>query len=701
MTTGPEPRRDRLRDALVMVALTAAYAAAGKLCLEFAVSHASTSAVWAPSGIAVGALLAVGIRFWPAILVGAFVVNITTPGMHDVLAVRAAISSGIAAGNTLEAIAGAWLVSHLGAGTRSFERAGDVFRFAGLAASAANAISATIGVSTLVIGGAAEASNYALLWLTWWVGDLGGVLVVAPPIVCFANQPRLRGTPLATSGAAWVFASVAALGILVFWDPVLPANTHYPIGFIALPALFWAAFRLGARETALANFLLGMLALTGTARDIGPFALGIRHETFLMLAAYLAVMSIMSLAVAASVEERRRADADREKLLASAEAAREEAERANRLKDDFIATISHELRTPVHAIQGWAHLLREGKLDDSGAAEAAEIIERNSALQARIIRDLLDMTRIIAGSFPIERRELALQDVATAAFDGVRLAASDERLVLRDWEASVRWRVEAEEVRLEQVFRNLLGNAIKFTEAGGTITFTVRSAGPLVEAEVHDTGKGIPSEFMPFIFEPYRQEDPRTSRQHGGLGLGLAITKRIIDLHQGLIRAESAGPGKGATFTVALTRLRAPGEGDPESGVTYAGDEDAILAGKVVLVIDDEPDSLALVERILADSGASVQRAKSASEGLAILQSARPDIIVSDLAMPGMDGYELIRRIRQLAPDAGGETPAIALTALAGAEGRRKAVESGFQCILTKPGSAEQLVAAVAALTEA
>jgi PAS domain S-box-containing protein len=372
--------------------------------------------------------------------------------------------------------------------------------------------------------------------------------------------------------------------------------------------------------------------------------------------------------------------------------ARAEAEQSNRAKDEFLATLSHELRSPLSAALSWAHLLRRGQLDAEKTARGLETIERTTRLQVRLVEDLLDISRIVSGKLTLEHGVVDLRAVVDAAIEAARTAAEARQLDLRVRAPADVLLVGGDAVRLEQVIGNLLGNAIKFTPAGGSITVSLRRDGGDAEITVADTGIGIAPDVLPHVFDRFRQADSSTTRRHGGLGLGLAIVRHLVELHGGAIVAESAGEGQGALMRIRLPLYVAAelGMAAPDVSRRDPVADAAPLGGMRILAVDDEADILAFLETILTGAGATVATAASAGEALARLDVGRPDVIVSDLAMPDRDGFAFLRTLR-----AGGATmPVIALTALASAADRQRAVAAGFDLYLTKPIDPPMLVAA-------
>jgi PAS domain S-box-containing protein len=393
---------------------------------------------------------------------------------------------------------------------------------------------------------------------------------------------------------------------------------------------------------------------------------------------------------------------EREELLAAERAARAESERVSRMKDEFLATLSHELRTPLNAILGWCQLMRRATDDAGMMGEGLEVIERNARAQTQLIEDLLDMSRIVSGKIRLDVQRVDLVQVVEGAVETVRPAAEGKSIVLRKVLDPLAGPVSGDPSRLQQVVWNLLSNAIKFTPKEGKVTVLLERVNSHVEITVSDTGEGISPDFLPHVFDRFRQADATTTRKHGGLGLGLAIVKQLVELHGGQVRVKSAGKGQGTTFTVSLpiavTREEEKGREHPKSEAGREMPEVAglSLAGLRVLVVEDEPDARELIRRMLTEHRAVVRMAASADEGMALLGEGPADVIISDIGMPGKDGYQFLREVRKLPAERGGKTPAIALTAFARSEDRTRAMLAGYQVHLSKPIDGHELVATVA-----
>ncbi|HLO01147.1 MAG TPA: ATP-binding protein [Pyrinomonadaceae bacterium] len=418
----------------------------------------------------------------------------------------------------------------------------------------------------------------------------------------------------------------------------------------------------------------------------------------------IALLQQKAASLEAEVSERRQIEERLRLALVGEQMARAEAETANRMKDEFLATVSHEIRTPLNAIMGWSHLLRSGRLDEVTSARAIETIDRNAKSQAQIIEDILDVSRMITGKLRLNKELVDISSVINAAIDSVQLAIDSKDLQLEvTLDPSARHTL-GDASRLQQVVWNLLANAIKFTPSGGRIEIGVKRAGEELKIEVSDNGQGINTAFLPFIFDRFRQADGTTTRQHGGLGLGLAIVRHLIELHGGTIKADSAGMGQGATFTIKLPlapQLTSRPQKTTKRNESAAADSTLPSLKHVkVLLVDDDADTLQILSVMLADSKAGIQTAGSVAEALEIFEWYQPDVLVSDLAMPGEDGYSLVAKVREREANTGKETPTIALTSYVRIEDRTRALSAGFNMFVPKPVQPEELITTIANLAE-
>ena len=390
------------------------------------------------------------------------------------------------------------------------------------------------------------------------------------------------------------------------------------------------------------------------------------------------------------------AEHEREELLAREARARTEAEAANRAKDEFLATLSHELRTPLNAIVGWTRLLLDGTMDPRSTTRALEVIDRNAQLLAKLVADILDVSRIITGGLRLDPRPVDMASVIGAAVDAVRPAAAAKNLRLVSHLAGTVRQVQGDPQRLQQIVWNLLSNAVKFTDAGGTVTIELRDdRARRVNVSVSDTGAGIEPLFLPHVFERFRQGDGSASRLHGGLGLGLAIVRHLVELHGGVVQAESAGPGQGSTFTVSLPSIESEA---PQVLPVVEPPMAGPLDGYRVLVVDDQEDARDLMAAILTKVGARVDTAASAAAALRIIEQTRPDVLLADVGMPGEDGYALIAEVRKQEAPTGARLPAAAVTAYASDRDRKKALAAGYDYHVAKPITHSTVVSVVLAL---
>ena len=412
-------------------------------------------------------------------------------------------------------------------------------------------------------------------------------------------------------------------------------------------------------------------------------------------------------ALRAEIAERVRIEKERLALLEREQLARAQAESVNRMKDEFLATLSHELRTPLNAILGWAHLLTTGKADAATAQRALSVIRNNAMAQSQLIEDILDVSRIISGKLRLNLAAVSLREVIEAALDSVSPAADAKNITIERHIADLD-AMPGDRDRLQQVFWNLLSNAVKFTPRDGRVTVTLAREGNDAVVSVQDTGIGITADFLPYVFDRFSQADGSVTRRHGGLGLGMAIVRYLVELHGGTVRAESEGENRGATFTAVLP-LRVVQQSVDDGAHALrraefdeAGVEDLPqLSGVRILVVDDQQDSRAFLGALLQNQGAHVCLAGSTPEAVQVFTRERPDVVVSDIAMPGEDGYDLIRQLRALSANDGGRVAAVALTAYVRDEDVATALAAGYQRHIRKPVVVSELFAAVAELASA
>lgn len=406
------------------------------------------------------------------------------------------------------------------------------------------------------------------------------------------------------------------------------------------------------------------------------------------------------------ITDRKRGETERDRLLLAEREARQDAERANGLKDEFLSIVSHELRTPLNAILGWSQLLSDGEIKQDDLREGLQVIQRNARVQTQIIEDILDMSRIISGRLRLDVQPVNLASVIESAMMSVQPAADAKGIRLQKVLDSSAGLILGDPARLQQIVWNLISNAIKFTPKEGQVWVTLAQGDSRADITVSDTGQGIKPEFLPHVFERFRQGESATTRRHGGLGLGLAIVKQLTELHGGTVDASSPGEGQGATFTITLPVRPQPTNNNeavvrqPDSKSEQAAGCSAAsnLNGISVLLVDDEPDARTLLKKLLESSGARVTTSASVEEALHLVQEISPSVIVSDIGMPGRDGYDFARVLRSFPPENGGRTPAIALTAFARSEDQTRAMIAGFDVHIAKPVEPAELCALISRL---
>jgi signal transduction histidine kinase len=651
-------------------ALALIYFVVGKFALHLAFLHKSASPVWPPAAIALAALLVLGFRVWPAIFVGAFLVNLTTVG--NVLT-----SLGIASGNTLEAVCGAWLVTRFAGGMQIFDRPQNVFKFA-IAALISTTLAPTFGVSSLALGGFAQWSNYWPVWLTWWLGDGSGVLVIAPLLVLWS----VPSTQRKWNRNQAVEVSVLLL-LLVFMAEIVfggwfPISAHnYPISFLCGPIVIWTAFRFTPRETATGIFVLSAIAIWGTLHGFGPFILETENQSLLMLQAWTAALTITAMAIAAAIAERNRAQA-------AIEQQKDAVEAANRTKDNFLAMLSHELRTPLTPV-----LAALDTLESNGGSpelkNSLSMIRRNVELESQLIDDLLDLTRIAKDKLQLRFGPLDANDVINNVVEICRSEAQARNLKLHLNLRGGAHHVSGDAAKFQQIVWNLLKNAIKFTADNGEITISSTNPEPqLLAISVHDTGIGIEPEIMNRIFNPFEQGERAFQRRYGGLGLGLAISKSLAQAHGGTLVAHSEGRDRGSTFILTMKTVPPP----PRIvKLTTPVPESRPLR---ILLVDDHLDTCTALERLLVRRGHLVAAAHNVRSAMEAAARNSFDLLISDIALPDGTGTELMTYLHAIS-----RIPGIAISGFGMNGDIEKSIEAGFSEHLVKPVKMENLEAAI------
>jgi signal transduction histidine kinase/ActR/RegA family two-component response regulator len=652
----------------LIVGLTVVYYLAGRAGLHFfGLLHPSASAIWIPTGIAIASLLIFGYRVWPAIFTGAFLVNVTTQG-------SLLTSIGVAIGNTLEGLLAAYLIGRFAGGIAAFDRAADIFKFAGIAVVAGATVSATIGVLSLTLGGYAPAADFGAIWLTWWIGDAAGGIVVTPLLVLWYADRRWSWPTWRVVESALLLGSLVLVGAMTFFHPRLGS---YPLPFLCLAPLVWAAFRFGQREVATAVALLSLIAIWATATGNGPFVMQTSNESLLVLQGFMTFMAMTTLSIAALTSERAA-------LLTREREARAEAEAAGRAKDEFLAILGHELRNPLSAISAAEAVL-------NGTEEAAtaqsrrwrEIIHRQTGQLTHLIDDMLDIARVTVDKMPLERQAM---DLAEAVQRCLRVRASEGASIHFEVPCQPTW-IYADPRRITQVIDNLLDNAVKYTPATGNVRVSVASEAEFAVLRVEDTGVGIAGEFLSHVFDPFLQGAQGLDRPIGGLGIGLTLVRRLTELHGGTVDAYSPGTGRGSDFVVRLPRIEAPlrAELTPDAP---SGSRSADRAYKV-LIVEDNADARQALRALLELVGCTVYEAEDGSVGMESALRLQLDFILLDIGLPHVDGYEIARRLKAAKPG----VRLIALTGYGRDENRVRAAEAGFDAYLVKPVNIERLLA--------
>ena len=663
----------RFRTALTGGILTVLYFVAAKLSLQLAFLHASASPVWPPAGIALAALLLLGYRFWPAIFVGAFLVNLTTAG-------NVFTSLGIATGNTLEAITGAWLMHRFAGGAQAFDRAQNVFKFA-LVVLVSTLVSPTIGLTGLALAGYADWATYGAVWVTWWLGDATGDFIVAPLLILWYAAPARRWDRAALLEVILLFLLLFALGQLVFggWLPL--SSRNYPIASICGPIVIWTAFRFTPRETATGIFILSALAVWGTLHGYGPFALENVNESLLTLQASTAILIITAMALAAGMAERRRAEAALEQQRATVEAA-------NRTKDNFLAMLSHELRTPLTPVLAALDTLKTERQPPAELDATLAMMRRNIELESQLIDDLLDLTRITKDKLQLQFEPLDAHHAIENVVEMCAAEATAKKLQVRRHFQATDFRVMADPAKFQQIIWNLFKNAIKFSGEGGIITLSSANHLPqILTIGVGDTGIGIEPEIMERIFNPFEQGERSFQRRFGGLGLGLTISKSLAQAHGASLIAKSDGFNRGATFLLTMKTA----DLEEAAAKPRVPDSQAAPTGLRVLLVDDHPDTCAALERLLTLRGHKVTAAHDMREALVSAARDSFDLLISDVGLPDGNGMDLLRTVRIQQPIRGIAISGFGMDADIG-----KSIEAGFSEHLVKPVKLEKLEAAIA-----
>ena len=656
--------------------LTVVYFIAGKLGLRLAFLYASASPVWPPAGIALAAMLVLGYRTWPAIFIGAFLVNVTTAG--DVTT-----SLCIAVGNTLEAVCGVWLITRFAGGTGVFDRPQGVFMFA-LAAMASAAISPAVGVTSLALSGFAEWAKYGAIWTTWWLGDVAGDLVIAPLVLLWSGASKRRWSRRDAVEVGILLLLLFVLSETVFggWLPISARN--YPISFICGPIVIWTAFRFTQRETATGIFILSAIAIWGTLHGFGPFVMATENQSLLTLQVWTAVLTITAMALSAGMMERRR-------IEAALQEQKTMVETANRTKDHFLAMLSHELRTPLTPVIAALETLDTEPSQEEESKTALAMIRRNVELEIQLIDDLLDFTRIAKDKLQLRFASVDAHLAISNVVEICRAEADSRRLRVHLNLRANTHHVAADAAKFQQIVWNLLKNAIKFTPEDGEIAISSSNPSPeVLTISVRDTGIGMESDVMRRIFDPFEQGNRSFERRFGGLGLGLAISKSLAQAHGGSLTAQSEGRDRGSTFLLSMQTI-SPAEG---LGSAPRPSDETSRQGLRILLVDDHQDTCAALEKLLVRRGHLVAATHNVRSAMEAAVRNQFDLLISDIALPDGSGMELMTQLQAIS-----QMPGIAISGFGNYGDIEKSLRAGFSDHLIKPVKLEKLEAAIESAT--
>lgn len=652
---------------LSIAVLAVLYTVSAKVGLTLALVQSNATAIWPPTGIALAALMLFGYRLWPGIFIGAFLANVTTQG-------TILTSLGIAFGNTLEAVIGAYLAYRFAAGRYSFERVRDASLYIVLVALIAPCVSATIGVASLALGGFIDEGITQTVWFTWWLGNVVSALLLTPFLLLWANNFRI---PRAKKYGfeLLIFALILVFSMELVFGERLIGDNGYPV--FLMPLFVWVALRFTPRETMTAVMTVAVLSIQKTLQGLGPFAdQATVNESLLFLQLFVAVVATTSLLLAIVVRERHRA-----------EMALQEADRA---KDDFLNALSHELRNPLASMFGYIQLLQLGALRFAQRSKILENLTAEVQHVTHLLEDLLDLSRIRRGRMQLQKEPWDVNVLVREVAASVEPMMKERGHVLEMGLADKPLMVSADSARFKQILINLLSNAAKFTDRGGSLRLTVFRSDGYASVAVADTGQGIDPKQLPRIFDLYAETDRSVPHARAGLGIGLTLVKKLVDMHKGYVVAESEGLGKGSVFTVSFPLIEvkesalSPHLRTNQRTLREEKKKERSRVRRRVVIVDDNKKAADVFAELLRQLGHEVEIAYSGKDALDLLSTYPADIAILDIGLPGMDGYQVAREIlKRFAPHR--RTVLIALSGYGQEEDKRRAHDAGFEHYLVKP----------------
>jgi len=784
------PSNNRFFTALAVPLLAALYFAASKLGFTVAFAAEQVTVVWPPTGIALAAMLLFGYRLWPGIMLGAFLANVTT---HE----PAATACAIAIGNTLEAFCGAWMLRRFTGFHNSLGRVKDVLGLVIFSALFSTPISATIGVTSLCLGGVQPWAHYGFLWLLWWLGDATGALIFAPILLVWGSPPYCSWRPRSAVEAVALILGVTATCIGIFTNVPTAGIIGDTFLYLIFPFIIWAALRFGQHGTTFITMIASAITIWATVNGLGPFTLAAAGQSLALLQIFTAVTVVTGLLLSAAISERKQAEKSRARLAAIVESsedaiiginldgsinfwnagaerlsgyaaaeiigkpitliippdrrpeehlimdrvrhgepthyetvrvakdgrrinislsvspvrddsghivgaskvARDITERvqaedalkeADRRKDEFLATLAHELRNPLAPLSNALHILQSPGADEAQRTEARGIMARQVQQMVRLVDDLLDVSRISHGKIDLHKQRITLADAIKNALETAKPLVEENRHQLSVSLPDATLWLDADLTRLSQLFANLLNNAAKYTPPGGQLRLEATAEENNVVVRVCDTGIGIPASMLPHVFDMFTQADTSIERAHGGLGIGLTLVRTLAEMHGGSVDAFSKGTGQGSEFVVRLPLAQgSPAVAPPPARLPHAGTADGEQRRFRILVTDDSRMSAKTLGYMLEIMGHDVRLAYDGANALDIARSFLPEVIFLDIGLPGMSGYEICRQLR--VDPVLAHSVIIAQTGWSQEEHRKRSKESGFDYHLVKPVDLQML----------